>query len=117
MKPIYSTLAIAMLAFAACDDDSYNDWQQPQANAETPADQMIATNFTVEAAGAVNFANLDEKVDTLVTIFTPSLTTKGQQADEVDYNVILGNSTSEVEATPDGKIRTADLRAAIEKLF
>lgn len=117
MKPIYSTLAIAMLAFAACDDDSYNDWQQPQANAETPADQMIATNFTVEAAGAVNFANLDEKVDTLVTVFTPSLTTKGQQADDVKYNVILGNSTSEVQATPDGKIRTADLRSAIEAEF
>lgn len=117
MKPIYSTLAIAMLAFAACDDDSYNDWQQPQANAQTPADQMIATNFTVEAVDPVNFADLGENEDVPVNIFKPSLTTQGQQADTVEYKVILGNSSSEVEVTAEGQIPASELRSAIEAEF
>ena len=73
MKAIYSSLAMAALAFAACDDDSFNDWSVPQTNPDSTEDQRVAVTFAAEAAPAVDFANLDEDVDTLVHVFTPEL--------------------------------------------
>ena len=108
---------MAALAFAACDDDSFNDWSVPQANPDSTEDQRVAVTFAAKAAPAVDFANLDEDVDTLVTVFAPELTSKGADADTVEYAVILGNTEDEVTATPEGQVRTADLRAAIERDF
>lgn len=108
---------MAALAFAACDDDSFNDWSVPQANPDSTEDQRVAVTFAAKASPAVDFANLDEDVDTLVTVFAPELTSKGADADTVEYAVILGNTEDEVTATPEGQVRTADLRAAIERDF
>lgn len=52
-----------------------------------------------------------------MTIFTPTLTASAAQPDTVIYKVILGNDDTEVDATPEGKILTSDLRAAIERDF
>lgn len=108
---------MAALALAACDDDSFNDWSVPQANPDSTEDQRVAVTFAAKAAPAVDFADLDEAVDTLVTVFAPELKSTGADADTVEYAVILGNTEDEVSATPEGQVRTADLRAAIERDF
>lgn len=117
MKALYPSLALAALAFAACDDDSYNDWAQPQSTPDTTEDQRGTVSLKADAVSAINFADIDEKVDTLVTVFTPTLTSSAAQPDTVIYKVVLGNDETEVDATSKGQILTADLRAAIERDF
>lgn len=117
MKAIYSSLALAAFAFAACDDDSYNDWAQPQSTPNTTEEQRGTVSLNAEAVSAIDFNNIDEEVDTLVALFTPTLTCSASQPDTVIYKVILGNTDEEVDATADGKVLTSDLRAAIERDF
>lgn len=117
MKALYPPLALTALAFAACDDDSYNDWAQPQSTPDTTEEQRGTVSLKADAVSAINFADIDEQVDTLVTVFTPTLTSSAAQPDTVIYKVILGNDETEVDATSKGQILTADLRAAIERDF
>lgn len=109
-------MALASLAFVACDDDSYNDWADPQNNPNTTEDQRIATTFSVAAADAISFESLTE-TDTIVKVFTPTLTSKGAQADAVAYKIILGNATEETEVFNDGMISTSVLKSSIETEF
>lgn len=59
MKAIYSSLALAALAFAACDDDSYNDWSQPQSTPDTTEDQRGTVTLKADAVSPINFAEID----------------------------------------------------------
>lgn len=115
MKALYPTLALAALAFAACDDDSYDNWADAQANPDTTKEEQTATSFSVAPVSAINFADLADDVDS-IAIFTPTLTFTGQEADAITYKVILGNSTEEV-LTNNGVVATADLKSAIETEF
>lgn len=115
MKPLYSALALSMLAFTACvDDESYDDWSAPQHNANIAEDQLTGVSFSAKEVEAINFKSFTEN-DTVVTIFTHSVAVdaKADSVKTTAYKVILGNSAEELDA-PDGKIPVEVLRAAIE---
>lgn len=115
MKALYPALALATLALASCvDDESYNDWAVTPQNPNTTEAERVATSFSAASVAAINFANIDEEKDTLIAVFTPSLTTTGVEADTTRYAIIFGNSTDETPATKEGVVKTAQLRAAIE---
>lgn len=115
MKALYPALAMATLALASCvDDESYNDWAAAPQNPDTTEAERVATSFSVASVAAIDFATIDEETDTLIAVFTPSLTTTGATADTTRYAIIFGNSTDETPATKAGVVKTAQLRAAIE---
>ncbi|MCI5777503.1 MAG: SusF/SusE family outer membrane protein [Bacteroidales bacterium] len=119
MKPLYSALALSMLAFTACvDDESYDDWSAPQQNNNISEEQLSGVTFAASAVEAIDFANLTE-TDTVVTIFNPSLNVV-EGVDSVEtttYKVILGNSAEEIDVLAGGKIPTETLKAAVESAF
>ena len=114
MKLKYHSLVIATaLCFAACDDDTYDDWAQAPANSQ---EAIFNVNFSATPADVIDFANIDEAVDTLVKVFSPAISVENADSSSTSYKILLGGSV-EVDANADGQIATSDLKSAVISLF
>jgi hypothetical protein len=116
MKKIFYTLGLALL-MVGCSDEDFTNWKAPQsvpANAEEAAKTV---KVTVTPGEAVDFATVTADS---VQLFTPAVSSDMAIAEQtIVMDVYNADSTEQVRLSldNDGKVATADLRSAVEKLF
>ena len=99
-------MALAALAFTACDDESYNDWALPQSNSQEAA-QSVAVK--VDGASVVNYEAIEDD-DALVSVFTP--TVSSSSASKTTYSIVFNNGTI-IAVNEEGKVRAGDLKEVV----
>ncbi len=113
MKKVLYTLGIA-LALASCGSNGYEDWADPQSNAEESA---MSISFTAAAASAIDFNTVTTDS---VTLFTPTVTTTAtvqkQGLCAIIYNADK-SSSKKLIANINGKVSASELKAAMESLY
>ena len=101
-KSLYFAMAVAALAFTACDDESYNDWAQPN-NITSEQGTVDDVTVTVTPASTIDFASAEE----LVSMFKVA-TSNGKVS-----SVIATINGNEIETDANGSVY-AD---ALENIF
>lgn len=109
-KLVYSALAFAAIAFAACDDESYNDWASPIVN---PQEAAQSVGLTAADVAAIDFATLTSDV---VKVFSPSAVISDESAQFANYTVEFKNGTV-INADAEGNVSADELKAVIEDMF
>lgn len=110
---VYSLFGAAALSMASCDED-FNDVAAPQEWAQEEA--ITLPQLTAGNAAAIDFATASE----WVTVFTApdaSALPEGTTLDNFRLNIALENSTVEIQASTDGKIASAELKALVEQMY
>lgn len=109
-KLIYSALAFMALSFAACDDESYNDWAQPITNAQEASQSFT---FSAAAVDAINLADIDTNI---VKVFTPTVTLTDADATVNNFNVLFSDGAT-ISADANGNVLVDDLVSVIEAIY
>lgn len=110
---LYSILALAGMALAACNED-FKDWAEPA----SPADPGVTTiSFTPSAVPALDLRGMT--ADSVVA-FNPNLAVSPGEAattfDAVIYNAAKTDSVT-IKANEQGRVRRSELQGAIIALF
>ena len=107
-KLLYGVVMSA--ALVGCEDD-YTDWSAPQHNGQGAIDEEYVLPTRQERSDV----KFEQVTDDSLLLFTPN------QADAKEYVVMLSGEEAKCEtqipASLEGKVATADLQEAIEKMY
>lgn len=113
-KSIILALGVAALTLASCSNDSYEDWTEPQSNAQEDA---YTVAMTAASAGAVD---LNSTTDSQVKLVSTTVNTTATVASEAIglklYNANK-NLSYDVAADAEGNVSTADLSKYVTALY
>lgn len=113
MKTKHMAAALAGMALLASCSTDYTDWVMPTLDNVQAAQ---TAKLTVAEEPAIDFASVSADS---VTLFTP--TVSGGDAAKTTYTVTLFNADRTakqmLQASPKGKVLTADLKTAVQRLY
>ena len=105
-KTLYFVMTAAALAFTACDDDSYNDWAEPNniSNAQGSVDNVSAT---VSQGSVIDMATVGE---------TASMFTVSASGGTVSKVTAISDAAT-IETDAAGSIAAADLNTLFQSVY
>lgn len=116
MKKLFYTLSMALL-MVGCSEEDFKDWSVPQGFEPEAETETKTVNTSATAGEAIDFATVTEDS---IKLFSVSVNTNAEILEQTAYVLVFNADTTKsqkVNATMEGKVATADIRKAVEKLY